>query len=43
MRDTAIYSGDILLSENLNKEKCEDILIYDISYKSFMGLKSLHI
>ena len=39
MRVIDINSRDILLDE----KKCENILIYDISYKPFIGLKPLHI
>ena len=41
--DTNIYSIDILLDEKLCKEKYKNILIYDISYKTSMGAKPLHI
>ena len=41
--DTNIYSIDILLDEKLYKEKYENILIYDISYKTSTGAKPLRI
>ena len=34
---------EILLCEKLCKEKYQNILIYDISYKTFMSSKSLRI
>ena len=37
MRATDISSGDILLDE----KKYKDILIYNISYKTFIGLTPL--
>ena len=42
-RDTAIDFNRISLDENLYKEKCENILIYDISYKVSTGAKPLRI
>ena len=38
MSDRDIYSGEILLDEKSYKPY-ENILIYDISYKAFMGAK----
>ena len=40
--DRDIYSGDIL-SEEKSYKTYENILIYDISYKTFMGAKPLRI
>ena len=34
-----IYSVDILLDEKLYLKNYENVLIYDISYKTFMGSK----
>ena len=42
LRAISIYSGDILLDEKSYKTH-KKILIYVISYKSFMGLISLRI
>ena len=42
MRAIGIYSGDILLDEK-SHEKYENILIFDISYKTFMAVISLRI
>ena len=42
-RNRDIYSTDILLDEELWKENHENILIYDISYKTSMGAKPLRI
>ena len=42
MRDTDVYFGDILLDEKSYKTY-QNILIYGISYKTFMGLTLLHI
>ena len=42
-RNTDIYSTDILLDEKLYKENHENILIYDISYKTSTGPKQLRI
>ena len=42
MRDIDIYSGDILFEEKSYKTY-ENILIYDISHKVFMGSILLHI
>ena len=39
MRVGNLYFNDILLDKN----SCENILIYDISYKTFMGAEPLHI
>ena len=41
--DTNVYSIDILLDEKLYKEKYQNILIYDISYKTSTGAKPLGI
>ena len=41
--DINIYSSYILLDKKLYKEKDENILIHDISYKTSMGAKPLHI
>ena len=41
--DRDIDFSDILLKEKLYKEKYENILIYDISYKSLTGAKPLSI
>ena len=38
-----IYSEDILFDEKLYKEKNGNILIYNISHKTFMGWKPLRI
>ena len=35
--------SDILLDEKLHKEKCKNILIYEISYKTSTGAKPLRI
>ena len=35
--------SDMLLDEKLYKENDENFLIYDISYKTSMGAKPLHI
>ena len=43
VRDRDIAFSDILLDEMLYKEKCENILIYDISYKTSTGTKPLRI
>ena len=40
MKVRNIYSGNILLNEKSCKT-CKNILIYDISYKTFLGLKPL--
>ena len=42
MRNLDVYSGDILLDEKSNKTY-ENILIYNISYKTFKGSVSLRI
>ena len=42
MSDGDIYSGDTLLDEKSYKTY-ENILIYDISYKTFIGAKRLRI
>ena len=42
MRDIVIFSGDVLLDEKSYKTY-ENILIYDISNKNFMGSIPLHI
>ena len=39
MEVSEVYSGNILL----DKKPYKDILIYDISYKTFMGLNPLRI
>ena len=39
MEVSAVYSGNTLL----DKKTYKDILIYDISYKTFMGLNPLRI
>ena len=43
VRNRVIYSCDILLGEKLYKENHENILIYDISYKTSTGAKPLCI
>ena len=42
-RDIDIEFSDILLDEKLYKEKYENILVYDISYKTSTGAKPLRI
>ena len=42
MSDRDIYSGYILLDKKSYKTY-KSIFIYDISYKTFMGAKALHI
>ena len=42
-RDIDIDFSGILLDEKLYKEKYQNILIYDISCKTSMGTKPLHI
>ena len=42
-RNRDIYSSDILLDEILHKKNYENILIYDISYKTSTGAKPLRI
>ena len=41
--DTDIEFSDILLDERLYEEKYENILIYNISYKTSKGAKPLRI
>ena len=41
--DRGIDFSDILLDEKLYKEKCENILFYDISCKPSTGTKPLRI
>ena len=41
--DRDIEFSDILLDEKLYKEKRENVLIYDISYKTSTGAKPLRI
>ena len=41
--DRDIDFSDVLLDENLYKEKYENILVYDISYKTLTGAKPLCI
>ena len=41
--DRDIDFSDILVDEKLYKEKCQNILIYDISYKTLTRAKPLHI
>ena len=43
MRVIDIYFNNILLDEKSYKKKFENILVYDITYKTFMGKKSLPI
>ena len=43
VRDRDIDFNDILLYKKLCKEKCENILIYNISYKTSTGAKPLCI
>ena len=43
VRDRDIDFSDILLDEKLYKEKYENILIYDISYKTSTVVKPLRI
>ena len=43
IRDLDINCNNILLDEKSYKNKYENILIYDISYKTFMGAKPLRI
>ena len=38
-KDLDIDFNNILLEEKLDKEKYENILVYDISYKILMGAK----
>ena len=37
------HFGNILLDKKLYENPCENILIYDISYKTFLGAKPLRI
>ena len=43
MEASYIYSDDILLHDKLYKKTFENTLIYDISYKLFIGSKPLSI
>ena len=43
VREKDIDFNDVLLDEKLYKEKYENILIYDISYKNLTGWKPLRI
>ena len=42
-RNRCIYSSNILLNEKLYKKNYENILIFDISYKTSTGAKPLRI
>ena len=43
IRDLHIDFDNILLDEKSYKNRYENILIYDISYKTFMVAKPLHV